>query len=94
MSLLKDKLWAAIDPVVLTATHTPKGAAFPTVFYWRDTSGRAGHDSHAKLVHWIKTDGRCVVIGSDSDIVPVDVDECGRLHTQSGENAILALPRR
>jgi hypothetical protein len=94
MSLLKDRLWAAIDPVVLTATHTPKGAAFPTVFYWRDASGRAGHDSYAKLAHSIKTDGRCVVIESDSDIVPVDVDERGRLYMQSGEDAILALPRR
>ena len=40
MSHSKDKLWAAVDPVSLMASHTPRGADRATVFYWRDASGR------------------------------------------------------
>jgi hypothetical protein len=94
MGDLNGKLWAVADPLYLTATHTPKDATFPTVFYWRDASGRAGHDSHAKLVRSIKTDGRRVVIATGSGTVPVEVDERGRLYTQSGGDAVLMLPRR
>jgi hypothetical protein len=90
----KDKLWAAVDPVFLTSTHTPEGADFATVFYWRDASGLAGHDSHSKFVRWINTDGRRVVIGTGPDTAPVKVDERGCLRTQSGEDVVLMLPRR